>query len=85
MALKDYYKKAVYEYGYDCGWLDRNASPTERPRRNTDSDIYYNDEEDYYICADYYGEFVGAVEDWREEDIKFLSVLGFEPSDFEQE
>ena len=81
MALKDYYKEAVYHYGYDMGWLDRNKNETERLRRDVSKDIFYQDEEDYYICADYlslYGEF-------SEEDKKFLEVLGFREEDFEED
>lgn len=85
MTLKEFYKNRVYQYGYDCGWLDRKASPTERPRRNTDRDLFYKDEEDYYICCDYYDSFVGGAEDWSDEDKKFLSVLGFSTGDFEQD
>lgn len=80
MALKDYYKEAVYHYGYDSGWLDRKQSETERPRRDVSKDIYYQDEEDYYICADYRSEYGG----FDDEDKKFLEVLGFREEDFEE-
>lgn len=79
MALKDYYKEAVYHYGYDMGWLDK--SKTERLRHDVSKDIFYKDEVDYYICADYlslYGEF-------SEEDKKLLEVLGFSEEDFEED
>lgn len=79
MALKDYFKEAVYHYGYDMGWLDK--SKTERLRHDVSKDIFYQDEIDYYICADYlsmHGEF-------SDEDKKFLEVLGFSEEDFEED
>lgn len=85
MTLKDYYKKQVFEYGYNCGWLDRKASPTERPRKNTERDLFYKDEEDYYICCDYYSSYVGDKQDWTQEDIEFLNALGFSTGDFKQD
>lgn len=84
MTLKEYWKERVYQYGYDCGWLDRKASETERPRRNPNRDIFYADEQDYYICADYYGSYVGDEKSWTQEDIDFLAVLGFGTGDFEK-
>ena len=80
MALKDYYKETVYHYGNDMGWLDCK-NETERRRHDVSKDIFYQDEEDYYICADYlsmHGEF-------SEEDKKFLEVLGFSEEDFEED
>lgn len=63
-SLFNYYKKQVYEYHTD--------------NRNVEKDIYFNDEMDYYICADYYSMNGG----FTDEDKKFLAVLGFVESDF---
>ena len=84
MKLQDYYKKRVYQYGYDRGWLDRNKG-IERPNREIKGDIFFEDEQDYYICADYYGNFVGEESAWSQEDIDFLAVLGFGTGDFEND
>ena len=75
MTLQEYYKKQVAKYGYDL---------CERGKKITDleSDIYYNDEMDYYICADYYGMYVGDDRNWCQDDIDFLEVLGFGTGDF---
>lgn len=81
MALKDYYKERVYHYGYDSGWLDRDKSGTERPRWDISKNIYYQDEEDYYICADYWG----MRGEFSDEDKKFLEVLGFREEDFKED
>lgn len=77
MTLLDYYKKAVFEYGYDTA--KRGKALTEE----TES-IDYQDEFDWNICADYYGSYVGGKEDLTTEDIEFLKVLGFTPEDFEE-
>jgi len=80
MTLKDYYKSHVYEYAYNKGYDDckaGKANPT-----GDQSDIYWQDEMDYILCADYYGSYVGGYEDWTAEDKEFLTALGFEPSDF---
>lgn len=78
MTLFEYYKKAVFEYGYDT------AKYGEALTEETES-IHYQDEFDWNVCADYYGSYVGALEDWSAEDIEFLKVLGFTPKDFEHE
>ena len=80
MALKDYYKEAMYHYGYDMGWLDYK-NETEHLRHDVSKDIFYQDEADYYICADYlsmHGEF-------SDEDKKFLEALGFSKEDFKED
>lgn len=82
MTLKDYYKAHLYDYAYNEGYkggLAKNANPT-----GYQSDIYWQDEMDFYICADYYGSFVGGIEDWTADDINFLKALGFVPEDFEE-
>lgn len=76
MTLKEYYKQRVYEYGYDRGWLDRNKG-IERPNRDISGDIFYQDEEDYYIIADYIANY-----GMTDEDKKFLAVLEYEEKDF---
>lgn len=80
MTLKDYYKSHVYEYAYNKGYDDCKA---DKPNPTGDQrDIYWQDEMDYILCADYYGSYVGGYEDWTTEDKEFLTALGFEPSDF---
>jgi hypothetical protein len=81
MSLFEYYKKSIYEHGYDYAERDSKYGTNHR---NVDDDIYFNDEMDYNICADYYGSYVGGLEDWTDEDIDFLKVLGFVPTDFEE-
>lgn len=78
MTLFEYYKKAVFEYGYDTAKRGQEASAEI-------DGIDYQDEFDWNICADYYGSYVGAREDWSAEDIEFLKVLGFTPEDFEHD
>lgn len=80
MTLREYYKAHVFEYAYNDGYDDCKAG-TPNPMRYQE-DIYWQDEMDYYICADYYGSYVGGYEDWTQEDKEFLTALGFEPSDF---
>lgn len=80
MTLLDYYKKEIYEHGYYYAERDMRYKTNHK---DVSSDIYFNDEMDYYICADYYGSYVGGIEDWTDEDIDFLKVLGFVPEDFE--
>lgn len=75
-SLFDYYKKQVYEHGYFMCERDKKY---HTDNRNVDNDIYFNDEMDYYICADYYGT---SVDGFTDEDKKFLAVLGFVESDF---
>lgn len=86
MDLKTYYKVHVYDFGYNDGYDDHIAfiEGEKVKKRILSSDVYFRDEMDYYLCSDYYGSFVGGLEDWTEEDIKFLKGLGFEPSDFEE-
>lgn len=83
MNLKDYYKTHVYEYAYNRGY-DDGKKATPNPTGDVD-DIYWQDEMDYILCADYYGSFVGGIEDWTQEDIDFLKALGFMPEDFEND
>lgn len=80
MSLFEYYKSHLYEYAYNKGYDDCKKN-TPNPM-NYQEDIYWNDEMDYFICADYYGSYVGGLEDWTDEDKEFLRVLGFETSDF---
>ena len=80
MSLLDYYKKSVYEHGYHYAERDSKYGTNHK---NVDNDIYWQDEMDYYICADYYGSYVGGLEDWTDEDKEFMKVLGFVPEDFE--
>lgn len=82
MNLKEYYKRKVYQYGYEMACQDLEFS---KDHKEPTDNIYYKDEMDYYICADYYGSYVGGLEDWTEEDKKFLTGLGFEPEDFEND
>lgn len=79
MSLLNYYKKQVFEHGY---WQCERDKKYGTDNRNVDKDIYFNDEMDYYICADYYGS---SVDGFTDEDKKFLAVLGFEEGDFENE
>lgn len=56
MTLLDYYKAHCYEYAYNKGCDDyMKGNPNTYSYQN---DIYWNDEMDYYICADYYGSYV---------------------------
>ena len=81
MTLKDYYKSHVYEYAYNQGYSDHRSGANVDPVK-CNSDIYFQDEMDYILCADYYGSYIGGYEDWTQEDKEFLTALGFEPSDF---
>lgn len=76
--LLDYYKKQIYEHGYHICERDKKYGTDNR---NVDNDIYFNDEMDYYICADYYG----MMGEFSHEDEKLLDTLGFKPEDFENE
>lgn len=81
MSLFEYYKSHLYEYAYNKGYNDYmkgNPNPC-----SDQEDIYWKDEMDYNICADYYGSCVGSIEDWSDEDKEFMKVLGFVPEDFE--
>jgi len=69
LTLKEYYKKRLAE---------------DYTKDDVDT-IYFRDEMDFYICADYYGSYIGGIEDWTEEDVNFLYGLGFSPEDFEPE
>ena len=82
MTLKEYYKIHLYDYGYNKGYDDgvKGEAHTLDP-----TTPYFRDEMDFYICADYYGSYVGGLEDWTEEDVNFLFGLGFSPEDFEPE
>lgn len=75
-GLFDYYKKQVYEHGY---YMCERDKKYHTDNKNVDNDIYFNDEMDYYICADYYSM---AVDGFTDADKKFLAVLGFVESDF---
>lgn len=75
MNLLEYYKKSVYEHGYFMCEHDKEHGTDHR---KVYDDIYFNDELDYNICADYHSSY-----DWTEDDEAFLKVLGFEISDFE--
>lgn len=79
MTLQEYYKRKVYEYGYERACQDKEFG---KDHKNPTDDIYFEDEMDYYICADYYGSYVGSDEDWCQDDIDFLDVLGFGTGDF---
>ncbi len=83
MNLKEYYKTHLYEYAYNKGF-DDGLKNTPKPTGDME-DIYWQDEMDYILCADYYSCFVGGFEDWSDEDLAFLRGLGFEPEDFEME
>lgn len=87
MSLLNYYKKHIFEFGYNVAFNTRNKDikQSQAEKEKTLDGIYFNDEMDYYICADYYGSFVGSVNDWAQEDIEFLHGLGFSPLDFEGE
>lgn len=83
MTLQKYYKIKVYEYGYEMADQDAKFERVaENSHKNPNGDIYFEDEMDYYICADYYSSYVGSDEDWTQEDIDFLEVLGFGTGDF---
>ena len=77
MTLFEFYKKATFEYGY-------HTSAVGKDMKTEETSIDYEDEFDYYICADYYGSYVGSKEDWKDNDLRFLKVLGFTPEDFEE-
>ena len=80
MTLKDYYKTHLYEYAYNRGY-DDGVAKTPNPTSDQ-SDIYWQDEMDYSLCADYYGMYVGDDYSWTQEDIDFLAGLGFGTGDF---
>lgn len=75
MSLFEYYKKSIYEHGY---YMCNQDEKYGTDHRNIVEDVYFNDEMDYNICADYHSSY-----EWTEEDEAFLKVLGFETSDFE--
>lgn len=75
MSLLDYYKKSIYEHGYFMSIRDNENNVSHL---NIADDVYFNDEMDYNICANYHCSY-----NWTEEDEAFLRVLGFETSDFE--
>lgn len=77
MSLLDYYKQNIYDHGY---YMSQRDEQYGTDHRDVSKDIYFNDEMDYNICADYYSESANAFTD---EDIEFLKVLGFVPEDFE--
>lgn len=76
--LFSYYKINVYEHGYYMCERDKKYN-TDHSK--PEEDIYFNDEMDYNICAEYYG----MNGDFLEEDKAFLAVLGFVPEDFKGE
>lgn len=77
-SLFEYYKICVYEHGY---YMCERDKKYHTDNKKPEQDIYFADEMDYYICADYYG----MNGDFTDEDKKFLAVLGFVESDFESE
>ena len=86
MSLLEYYKKHIFEFGYNTAFNNRkDIKKSQAEKKITLDGIYFNDEMDFYICADYYGSFVGGVDDWSQEDLEFLHGLGFSPLDFEGE
>lgn len=74
MTLVEYYKREVYSQGH---WDGQNG------KNNGVGSIFYEDEMDYLICQAYYGQYVGDVNGWTDDEIKFLELLGFAPEDFE--
>lgn len=77
MNLLGFYKQSVYEHGYYMAKRDGVKKDHENPA----DDLYFKDEMDYYICAEYlerYGAFT-------ETDEKFLLLLGFVPQDFQRQ
>lgn len=86
MNLKIFYKKKLYEYAYEKGWKDKERSDKGEGVwfKNPGADIHFEDEIDYNICAEYYGQYVGDVNNWSMEDVKFLWGLGFCIFDFEE-
>lgn len=84
MTLQEYYKREVAKYGGFVAIKNKLDSDTQVGNILAD-DIYFNDEMDYNICANYYGMYVGADENWRQEDIDFLEILGFGTGDFLEE
>lgn len=81
-GLFNYYKQHTFEYGFNTAFCDRDndIAVSIKKKKNTLDGIYFNDEYDYYVCADYYGSYG----EFSDDDKKFLAVLGFVPSDFEQ-
>ena len=82
MNLLQYYKKHIYEHGYFMAERDMKQGGNHK---DISDDIYFNDEMDWNICADYYGQYVGEEKCWTQDDIDFLAVLGFGTGDFENE
>lgn len=74
MTLVEYYKREIYSQGYWDGQQGKN---------NGVGTIFYEDEMDYCICQAYYGQYVGDMNGWTDEEIQFLEMLGFAPEDFE--
>lgn len=87
MTLQEYYKRKLFEFGFHTAFVGREKDLkawSEKMEAEINS-IYFQDKMDYYICADYFGSYVGSKDDWTQEDIDFLRVLGFSTEDFENE
>lgn len=86
MSLLEYYKKHIFEFGYNTAFNNRkDIEKSQAEKKITLDGIYFNDEMDFYICADYYGSYIGDEKNWTQDDIDFLAVLGFGTGDFENE
>lgn len=86
MTLQEYYKRKLFEYGFHTAFASRekDLKAWSKKMEAEINSIYFQDEMDYYICAEYFGSYVGSVNDWSQEDMEFLHGLGFSPLDFEE-
>lgn len=76
LTLQQYYKNKIYSYAYEEGQID--AKSGHDCHADCADDIYFVDEMDYNIVADYMTSY-----ELDDNDIKFMQALGFELSDFE--
>lgn len=80
MSLLNFYKEHVYKHGYFMA--ERDMKYGVKDHSDVKDDIYFQDEMDWNICAEYYGQYVGEEKCWTQEDIDFLELLGFGTGDF---
>ena len=87
MTLQEYYKRKLFEFGFNTAFVGRekDLKAWSKKMEAEINSIYFQDEMDYYICADYFGSYVGDEKNWTQKDIDFLEALGFSTGDFVDE
>ena len=84
MKLQEYYKRKLFEYGFNTAFAGREKDLkawSEKMKAEINS-IYFQNDIDYYICADYFDSYVGDEKNWTKNDMDFLDTLGFSTGDF---